>query len=33
MVKLIDKAIVNNGKYIRIRGKGFYSCKKEGLIC
>ena len=32
MVKLIDKAIVINGKYIRIRGKCFIRIKK-GLIC
>jgi hypothetical protein len=29
---LIDKAIVINGKYIRIRGKCFIRIKK-GLIC
>jgi hypothetical protein len=29
MVKLIDKAIVINGKYIRIRGKGFIQAIKK----
>jgi hypothetical protein len=29
MVKLVDKAIVINGKYIRIRGKGFIQAIKK----
>jgi hypothetical protein len=33
MVKMIDKAIVINLKYIRMREKGLYSSNKENLIC
>ena len=35
MVKLIDKAIVINGKIHKIKNKRkiFYSSNKEGLIC
>ena len=33
MVKMIDKAIVINLKYIRMREKGLYSSNKENLTC
>ena len=33
MVKLIDKAIVINGKIHKNKRKRFYSSNKEGLIC
>jgi hypothetical protein len=33
MVKLIDKAIVINGKIHKNQRKRFYSSNKEGFIC